>query len=119
MIQVFDGIGSSSSEVYVEQGSSSMGRRKRRSMAATVRSGHVTASHEQVLTRHLLAFKDGSKHLKESDELKGSQLDSEAFNLWSQSVSIFTVLAAMVVIALVMLSVILWFRHRQQSSHPC
>ena len=95
-----------------------MGRRKRRSIAATV-SGHVGASHVQVLTRHLLAFKDGSKHLKESDELEGSQLDSEALNLWSQSVSILTILAAVVVISLVMLSVILWFRRRQQSSHPC
>lgn len=113
---MFDGRGSTSSEVYVEQGSGSMGRRKR-SMAATV-YGDVSASHEPVLTRHLLAFKDGSKHLKESDELEGSQLDSEALN-WSQSVSILTILAAVVVIALVMLSVIFWFRRRQQSSHPC
>lgn len=115
--QVFDGIGSSTSEVSVEQGSGFMGRRKRRSMAAAV-SGHVGTGHEQVLMRHLLAFKDGSKH-KESDELKGSQQDSLNQLRWSQTVSILTILGVMVVITLAMLSVILWFRHRQESSHPC
>lgn len=116
--QVFDGIGSSSSEVHVEQGSAgSMGRRKRRSMTTKV-SGHVSASHEQVLTRHLLAFKDGNKHSKESDELEDSQLQ-DSLNMWSRCVSILTVLAAMVVVALLILSVVLWFRRRQESSLPC
>ena len=64
--QVFDGIGSSTSEVYVEQGSGFMGRRKRRSMVAAV-PGHVGASHEQVLLRHLLAFKDGTGNGKGED----------------------------------------------------
>ena len=117
-LQVFDGEGTSSSEVYVEQGAFS-GRRRRRSLpaAASQSSLHSSAKHEQVLTRRLLSLKEEDR----SNDFLDSALEHKESlgSHWPQNVSVYTIVGVLVVSFVVLaVSVVVWARRRQKSGHP-
>ena len=114
-VQVSDGVGASTSEVYVEQGNF-MGRRRRRNAAAATQR-RVSAGHEQVLMRHLLALSSDTRNIDKKEPLEQPQENS--LNRWSQSVSFLTIIAALLVVAIVTMSVVVWAGRRRQTAHPC
>ena len=98
----------------MEEGSGMSGRRRRRSVATSVQ-GHVSASHEQVLRRHLLTVNEANRNTREDNEQGRPQVEDVA----SGSLSV-TVLVCLVVLlaAAVASSVYLVVSRRSKSTQP-
>ena len=103
----------------MEDGSGMSGRRRRRNAAASIH-GHISASHEQVLRRHLLTINEKNKNTREANEQGRPQANDVTSNQnWSQSMSVTMVVCFVVLLAaLVVSSVYLVVYRRSKNTQP-